>query len=52
METRSATEFISGTTANPLVVGLNDTTNSDKRIFAAEGNATMSRCVCTLCVMP
>ncbi|KAF7343082.1 Peroxidase [Mycena venus] len=28
-----ATEYIAGTTQNPLVVGLNDTTNSDKRIF-------------------
>ncbi|KAJ7736874.1 putative L-ascorbate oxidase [Mycena metata] len=37
-----ATEYISGTTQNPLVVGLNDTTNSDKRIFASDGNATMA----------
>ncbi|KAJ7488087.1 heme peroxidase [Mycena latifolia] len=36
-----ATEYISGTTQNPLVVGANDTTNSDKRIFASDGNATM-----------
>ncbi|KAJ7032746.1 heme peroxidase [Mycena alexandri] len=36
-----ATEYISGTTQNPLVVGLNDTTNSDKRIFSSDGNATM-----------
>ncbi|KAF7334638.1 Peroxidase [Mycena venus] len=36
-----ATEYISGTTQNPLVVGLNDTTNSDKRIFASDGNVTM-----------
>ncbi|KAJ7287098.1 putative L-ascorbate oxidase [Mycena rebaudengoi] len=36
-----ATEYISGTTQNPLVIGLNDTTNSDKRIFASDGNATM-----------
>ncbi|KAJ6596113.1 heme peroxidase [Mycena sp. CBHHK59/15] len=36
-----ATEYISGTTQNPLVVGLNDTTNSDKRIFGSDGNATM-----------
>ncbi|KAJ7657892.1 heme peroxidase [Mycena polygramma] len=34
-------EYISGTTQNPLVVGLNDTTNSDKRIFGSDGNATM-----------
>ncbi|KAJ7722109.1 heme peroxidase [Mycena olivaceomarginata] len=37
-----ATEYISGTTQNPLVVSANDTTNSDKRIFASDGNATMS----------
>ncbi|KAF7339190.1 Peroxidase [Mycena venus] len=36
-----ATEYISGTTKNPLVVGTNDTTNSDKRIFSSDGNATM-----------
>ncbi|KAJ7439092.1 heme peroxidase [Mycena latifolia] len=36
-----ATEYISGTTLNPLVVGSNDTTNSDKRIFGSDGNATM-----------
>ncbi|KAJ6589944.1 putative L-ascorbate oxidase [Mycena vulgaris] len=35
-----ATEYVSGTTQNPLVVGLNDTTNSDKRIFGSDGNAT------------
>ncbi|KAJ6525135.1 heme peroxidase [Mycena capillaripes] len=36
-----ATEYISSTTQNPLVVGLNDTTNSDKRIFGSDGNTTM-----------
>ncbi|KAF7342615.1 Peroxidase [Mycena sanguinolenta] len=36
-----ATEYISGTTQNPLVVGFNDTTNSDKRIFGSDGNSTM-----------
>ncbi|KAJ7805407.1 heme peroxidase [Mycena olivaceomarginata] len=36
-----ATEYISSTTQNPLVVGFNDTTNSDKRIFGSDGNATM-----------
>ncbi|KAJ7440573.1 heme peroxidase [Mycena latifolia] len=39
-----ATEYISGTTQNPLVVGLNDTTNSDRRIFGSDGNATMEAC--------
>ncbi|KAJ7615867.1 hypothetical protein FB45DRAFT_1106615 [Roridomyces roridus] len=37
-----ATEYMSGTTQNPLVVGFNDTTNSDKRIFGSDGNVTMS----------
>ncbi|KAF7375663.1 Peroxidase [Mycena sanguinolenta] len=36
-----ATEYISGTTQNPLVAGSNDTTNSDKRIFGSDGNVTM-----------
>ncbi|KAF7341549.1 Peroxidase [Mycena venus] len=36
-----AIEYIAGTTKNPLVVGFNDTTNSDKRIFGSDGNATM-----------
>ncbi|KAF7351702.1 Peroxidase [Mycena sanguinolenta] len=36
-----ATEYIAGTTQNPLVVGFNDTTNSDKRIFGSDGNVTM-----------
>ncbi|KAJ7634362.1 heme peroxidase [Roridomyces roridus] len=36
-----ATEYVSGTTQNPLVVGFNDTTNSDKQIFGSDGNATM-----------
>ncbi|KAJ7288770.1 heme peroxidase, partial [Mycena rebaudengoi] len=36
-----ATEYIEGTTRNPLVVGLNDTGNSDKRIFGSDGNVTM-----------
>ncbi|KAF7341539.1 Peroxidase [Mycena venus] len=40
-DNKIATEYISGTTQNPLVVGFNDTTNSDKRIFGSDGNATM-----------
>ncbi|KAF7349744.1 Peroxidase [Mycena sanguinolenta] len=36
-----AMEYISGTTQNPLVVGFNDTTNSDGRIFGSDGNVTM-----------
>ncbi|TFK86856.1 heme peroxidase [Polyporus arcularius HHB13444] len=37
-----AAEYIHGTTNNPLVVGHNDTTNSDKRIFGSDHNAIMS----------
>ncbi|GKT51464.1 WW domain-containing oxidoreductase [Colletotrichum spaethianum] len=35
------TEYLDGTTKNPLVTGGNDTLNSDKRIFSADGNKTM-----------
>ncbi|KAJ7458334.1 putative L-ascorbate oxidase [Mycena galericulata] len=38
-DNKVATEYVSGTTQNPLVVGFNDTTNSDKRIFGSDGNA-------------
>ncbi|KAH7097002.1 putative L-ascorbate oxidase, partial [Auriculariales sp. MPI-PUGE-AT-0066] len=38
-----ATEYIDGTTKNSLVINLNDTLNSDKRIFSSDGNFTMSR---------
>ncbi|RDX47274.1 heme peroxidase [Lentinus brumalis] len=37
-----AFEYVHGTTNNPLVVGHNDTTNSDKRIFGSDRNATMA----------
>lgn len=37
------TEYLDGSTDNPLVAGTNDTLNSDKRIFSADGNATMSK---------
>ncbi|KAJ7453290.1 putative L-ascorbate oxidase [Mycena galericulata] len=40
-DNKVATEYVSGTTRNPLVVGFNDTTNSDKRIFGSDGNATI-----------
>lgn len=36
------TQYLDGSTENPLVVGSNDTTNSDKRVFGADGNETMS----------
>ncbi|KAF5506425.1 WSC domain-containing protein [Colletotrichum siamense] len=35
------TEYLDGSTKNPLVAGTNDTLNSDKRIFGADGNKTM-----------
>ncbi|KAK7040210.1 hypothetical protein VNI00_010016 [Paramarasmius palmivorus] len=35
------TEYLDGSTNNPLVVGPNATTNSDLRIFLADGNVTM-----------
>ncbi|PIL35211.1 hypothetical protein GSI_03001 [Ganoderma sinense ZZ0214-1] len=41
-DNKIATEYIHGTTNNPLVVGHNDTTNSDKRIFGSDSNTTMS----------
>ncbi|KAJ7658392.1 heme peroxidase [Mycena polygramma] len=40
-DNKVATEYVSGTTQNPLVVGFNDPTNSDKRIFGSDGNVTM-----------
>lgn len=35
------TEYLDGTTQNPLVVSHNDTQNSDKRVFGADGNKTV-----------
>ncbi|KAL0264970.1 hypothetical protein SLS55_000925 [Diplodia seriata] len=35
------TEYLDGSTTNPLAVGTNATTNSDARVFAADNNATM-----------
>lgn len=35
------TEYLDGSTPNLLVAGQNDTTNSDKRVFGADNNATM-----------
>jgi len=39
--TPNAAEYISGTTQNPLLIGSNDTTNSEKRIFSSYGPTTM-----------
>lgn len=36
------TEYLGNSTKNPLVVGKNETMNSDKRIFESDGNKTMS----------
>lgn len=35
------TEYFDGTSTNLLLIGANDTTNSDKRVFGADGNVTM-----------
>ncbi|KAF7330880.1 Peroxidase [Mycena venus] len=40
-DNRIATQWIDGTSVDPLAVGFNATTNSDARIFAADGNQTM-----------
>ncbi|KAH6886825.1 heme peroxidase [Thelonectria olida] len=36
-------EYLTGKGVNPLVFGRNQTTNSDKRIFGSDGNATMTQ---------
>lgn len=36
-------EYLDNSTANPLVINPNNTLNSDKRIFAADDNATMKK---------
>ncbi|KAF9267187.1 heme peroxidase [Marasmius fiardii PR-910] len=35
------TQYLDGTTPNPLVVGVNQTVNSDLRVFSSDGNVTM-----------
>lgn len=40
-DSRVAAEYLRGNTTNPLVAGLNATINSDARIFASDGNATI-----------
>ncbi|KAF9256792.1 hypothetical protein L218DRAFT_1022708 [Marasmius fiardii PR-910] len=37
------TQYLDGTTYNPLVVGVNATTNSDIRVFNSDNNATAQR---------
>jgi hypothetical protein len=43
-DSKIATEYVSGTTLNPLVVGpsIANARNSDKRVFAADGNVTIT----------
>lgn len=43
MDNQVVLEYLDNSTANPLIVNANDTLNSDKRIFAADGNATMHK---------
>jgi hypothetical protein len=40
-DNKVVTEYLANKTSNPLVSGQNDTMNSDKRIFGADGGATM-----------
>ncbi|ESK85146.1 l-ascorbate oxidase [Moniliophthora roreri MCA 2997] len=40
-DNKVVTDYLSGTTINPLVIGPNTTTNSDLRIFGSDGNSTM-----------
>lgn len=42
-DNKVATEFVAGTPTNPLAYGFNETTRSDFRIFASDGNQTISR---------
>ncbi|KAH8088913.1 heme peroxidase [Cristinia sonorae] len=42
-DNKIATDYLDGTTANPLVIGHNVTTRSDLRIFSSDGNETMSK---------
>jgi len=39
----SVTEYLDGSTTNILVVGANQTMNSDLRVFESDGNSTMKR---------
>ncbi|TCD65073.1 hypothetical protein EIP91_003275 [Steccherinum ochraceum] len=42
-DNKVVTEYLDGTTQNPLVIGPNVTTRSDFRIFNSDNNATMSK---------
>jgi hypothetical protein len=41
-DNRVAVEYVKGTTNNPLVIGKNETQNSDRRIFDSDKNETIS----------
>ncbi|KAH6675367.1 heme peroxidase [Plectosphaerella plurivora] len=45
-DNRIAKEYVYGVTKNPLVVGRNDSFNSDKRIFSSDGNKTIAELAC------
>ncbi|KAF9264150.1 heme peroxidase [Marasmius fiardii PR-910] len=38
---KRVTQYLDGSTTNPLVVGVNQTMNSDLRLFTSDGNATI-----------
>ena len=40
-DNRVAAEYLRGNTSNPLVAGRNETLNSDRRIFASDGNSNI-----------
>ncbi|KAF9050164.1 heme peroxidase [Panaeolus papilionaceus] len=40
-DTKVVTDYLEGTSVNPLVVGFNETTRSDLRIFNSDGNVTV-----------
>ncbi|PPQ63742.1 hypothetical protein CVT24_004251 [Panaeolus cyanescens] len=40
-DTKVVTDYLQGTSVNPLVVGFNETTRSDLRIFNSDGNVTL-----------
>ncbi|KAF2758684.1 heme peroxidase [Pseudovirgaria hyperparasitica] len=42
-DTKVVTEYLDNSSRNPLLRNTNDTLNSDKRVFAADGNVTMNK---------
>ncbi|KAH8922610.1 heme peroxidase [Atractiella rhizophila] len=43
MDPAVLTEYLSGTSINPLITDANNTLNSDARVFSADGNVTVTR---------